>query len=502
MPDPSSRRRPGCRAGSRRPRAPRSRRAGCAPRPARGPGATTSARGCRRARSGRPASTAAGDIGRVGLVAQLRGEVLDGGVALGVGQGGAGCRGGRHARRYGRAGRPAIARPASVARNPAIVGPPHPVLSGDSDARSEPEPLPAPRGGASSTSRPLRQSPAFARLWIGTAIRASGRSSRSSPSACRSTTSRGSTFAVVAGRRHRPGADDHRRTLGRHARRRVRPQARADRQLGRSAGPASSGSSPSPSTTRRSRGGPRSGRSTCSRPSTPSPRPSRWRPARRSRRACCRRPRPRGERAQRHLVRPAVDGRAGARRRAGRDRRILLDLRRRRAAVHGRLPRRPVLPRLPPLHETRAARAAVAREGLAFLRRAPNIRAGSSSTSSRWDSGGRTCCSRRSARSSSAAGRSRSGSSRGGGGRHLPHQPVQRSGRAGALSGTRHRVSVMVYGGFVALFGVTVAAMQTGWFGPVGADFAGSTWSPWSSRRSPWPAPAPPTRSARSSGRR
>jgi len=33
-------------------------------------------------------------------------------------------------------------------------------------------------------------------------------------------------------------------------------------------------------------------------------------------------------------------------------------------------------------------------------------------------------------------------------------------------------VSVMVYGGFVAAFGLTVGAMQTGWFGAVGADFA------------------------------
>ncbi len=40
-----------------------------------------------------------------------------------------------------------------------------------------------------------------------------------------------------------------------------------------------------------------------------------------------------------------------------------------------------------------------------------------------------------------------------------------------ALYGAR-LVSVMLYGGFVAMFGVVVAAMQTGWFGPVGGDFS------------------------------
>ena len=45
--------------------------------------------------------------------------------------------------------------------------------------------------------------------------------------------------------------------------------------------------------------------------------------------------------------------------------------------------------------------------------------------------------------------------------------PVGRIHRHGVAIG----VSVMIYGGFVALFGAVVGAMQTGWFGPVGAGF-------------------------------
>jgi MFS family permease len=48
---------------------------------------------------------------------------------------------------------------------------------------------------------------------------------------------------------------------------------------------------------------------------------------------------------------------------------------------------------------------------------------------------------------------------------------------SGPVGHVRHQgraigVSVMIYGGFIAIFGVVIAVMQTGWFGRVGADFS------------------------------
>jgi MFS family permease len=85
---------------------------------------------------------------------------------------------------------------------------------------------------------------------------------------------------------------------------------------------------------------------------------------------------PGGERAQRHLVRAAADDRAGARRGARRGRRLLVDLRRRRPAVHLRLPRHRLAAADGAPARDPAARPAVSAEGLRFLRHAPNIRAG------------------------------------------------------------------------------------------------------------------------------
>ncbi len=85
-----------------------------------------------------------------------------------------------------------------------------------------------------------------------------------------------------------------------------------------------------------------------------------------------------GERAQRDRVRAAADHRSRAGRRAGRDRRVRVDLRRRRDAVRRR---RSSASFTLPQAARRARRGRgpgwrSLREGLAYLRRAPNIRAG------------------------------------------------------------------------------------------------------------------------------
>jgi MFS family permease len=131
------------------------------------------------------------------------------------------------------------------------------------------------------------------------------------------------------------------------------------------------------------------------------------------------------------------------------------------------------LPRLHPLHETRRPGLRSLREGLAFLRRAPNIRAGFlidlfamglgrpqvlfPAVAAVVIGGGAITVGILTA--AAAIGTFLTSLLSG------PVGSVRHQGRAIA-------VSVMIYGGFVVMFGVTVAAMQTGWFGSVGSDFA------------------------------
>jgi hypothetical protein len=129
------------------------------------------------------------------------------------------------------------------------------------------------------------------------------------------------------------------------------------------------------------------------------------------------------------------------------------------------------LPRLPPLHETRRPGLRSLAEGLAFLRRAPNIRAGFlidllamgfgrphvlfPAVGAIVIGGGPITVGILVA--AAAIGTFLTSLLSG------PVGQVRHQGRAIG-------VSVMVYGGFVAVFGATVGVMQTGWFGPVGAD--------------------------------
>ena len=130
-----------------------------------------------------------------------------------------------------------------------------------------------------------------------------------------------------------------------------------------------------------------------------------------------------------------------------------------------------LLPRLPPLQETQRPGLRSLREGLSFLRRAPNIRASFlldlfamglgrphvlfPAVGAIVIGGGPITVGILVA--ATAVGTFLTSVLSG------PVGRVRYQGRA--IS-----VSVMVYGGFVAAFGITVAAMQTGWFGSVGAD--------------------------------
>ncbi|MFC5502293.1 MFS transporter [Lysinimonas soli] len=131
------------------------------------------------------------------------------------------------------------------------------------------------------------------------------------------------------------------------------------------------------------------------------------------------------------------------------------------------------LPKLAPLGETSGAGWRSLRDGLAFLVRAPNIRAGFlidllamglgrpfvilPAVGALVIGGGPvtvgilTAC--------AATGTFLTS---------LFSGPVRHVRRYGLAIGG----SVMLYGGFVALFGLVVGAMQTGWFGRVGADIA------------------------------
>ena len=390
-----------------------------------------------------------------------------------------GCRGGRHATTRTSAARAAChTRPASVARIPATRADcrPRAVLSGDvstSRARTAARPAPASLRRHHAAPAVAGVRPALDRHRD---RRGRARSSRSWPSACRSTTSPRSTFAVslvggfalvpmiVAGLWGGMIADAFDRKLvlivssvvgwasifGLIAHRRR--------------------------TTRRSRGDPRSGRSTCSRRSTPSPRRSRWRPGRRSRRACCpptssrRRARsPASRSGCRLTIGPALAGVLVAA--VGFSWTYAVDAR----ALHRRLPRGPA--RSPgSLRCTRRSDRACARsrEGLALpAPRAEHprglparpLRHGTRPAAGAVPGGRRDRHRRRSDHGRHPRPRRP---------RSAPSSPAcsaVRSGRCATRAG-RSRVSVMVYGGFVAMFGVTVAAMQTGWFGAVGADFA------------------------------
>jgi MFS family permease len=130
------------------------------------------------------------------------------------------------------------------------------------------------------------------------------------------------------------------------------------------------------------------------------------------------------------------------------------------------------LPRMPPLHETQRPGLRSLAEGLRFLRQAPNIRAGFlvdllamgfgrpqvlfPAVGAIVIGGGPITVGFLTA--SAAIGTLLLSVFSG------PVGHVRYQGRAIA-------VSVMLYGGFVALFGAVIGAMQTGWFGPVGADF-------------------------------
>jgi hypothetical protein len=131
------------------------------------------------------------------------------------------------------------------------------------------------------------------------------------------------------------------------------------------------------------------------------------------------------------------------------------------------------LPRMAPLHEAQRPGLRSLAEGLRFLRHAPNIRAGFlidllamgfgrpqvlfPAVGAIVIGGGPITVGILTA--SAAVGTLLTSLFSGPVG-HVRHQ-----GRAIG-------VSVMIYGGFVAMFGLVVGAMQTGWFGPVGADFS------------------------------
>lgn len=130
-----------------------------------------------------------------------------------------------------------------------------------------------------------------------------------------------------------------------------------------------------------------------------------------------------------------------------------------------------LLPRLPPLGETQRPGLRSLAEGLSFLRRAPNIRASFlldlfamglgrphvlfPAVGAIVIGGGPITVGILVA--ATAVGTFLTSLFSG------PVGQVRYQGRAMS-------VSVMVYGGFIAMFGLTVAAMQTGWFGPVGED--------------------------------
>ncbi len=131
------------------------------------------------------------------------------------------------------------------------------------------------------------------------------------------------------------------------------------------------------------------------------------------------------------------------------------------------------LPRMAPLHETQRPGLRSLREGLRFLRHAPNIRAGFlvdllamgfgrpqvlfPAVAAIVIGGGPITVGILTA--AAAIGTLLLSVFSG------PVGHVRYQGRAIA-------VSVMLYGGFVALFGLVITAMQTGWFGPVGGDFS------------------------------
>ena len=131
------------------------------------------------------------------------------------------------------------------------------------------------------------------------------------------------------------------------------------------------------------------------------------------------------------------------------------------------------LPRMPPLHEAQRPGLRSLAEGLRFLRHAPNIRAGFlidlfamgfgrpqvlfPAVGAIVIGGGPITVGILTA--SAAIGTFLTSLFSG------PVGQVRYQGRAIGMS-------VMLYGGFVALFGLVVAAMQTGWFGPVGVDFS------------------------------
>jgi MFS family permease len=131
-----------------------------------------------------------------------------------------------------------------------------------------------------------------------------------------------------------------------------------------------------------------------------------------------------------------------------------------------------LLPRLPPLGETQRPGLRSLAEGLAFLRRAPNIRASFlldifamglgrphvlfPAVGAIVIGGGPITVGILVA--ATAVGTFLTSLLSG------PVGQVRFQGRAISFA-------VMVYGAFVAVFGLTVATMQTGWFGPVGEDF-------------------------------
>ncbi len=130
-----------------------------------------------------------------------------------------------------------------------------------------------------------------------------------------------------------------------------------------------------------------------------------------------------------------------------------------------------LLPRLPPLRETRRPGLRSLAEGLRFLRRAPNIRAGFlldlfamglgrphvlfPAVGAIVIGGGPITVGILVA--ATAVGTFLTSVLSG------PVGQVRFQGRAMSRA-------VMVYGAFITVFGLTVAAMQTGWFGPVGED--------------------------------
>lgn len=132
------------------------------------------------------------------------------------------------------------------------------------------------------------------------------------------------------------------------------------------------------------------------------------------------------------------------------------------------------LPRMAPLHETQRPGLRSLLEGLRFLRHAPNIRAGFlidllamglgrpqvlfPAVGAIVIGGGPITVGILTA--SAAIGTFLTSLFSG------PVGQVRHQGRAIGLS-------VMFYGGFVAMFGLVVAAMQTGWFGSVAADLSG-----------------------------